>query len=106
MVVFTTETKLKEISIRKVLGASEGNLVVLMSRGFLMLLGVAAVIALPVTYFFFDKVVLVKFAYHDPIGWLDLFLGLAGVLVLAALMIGSQTLRVARANPATTLKNE
>src|SRR6185369_6968013 len=35
MVVFTTETKLKEISIRKVLGASEGNLVVLLSRGFL-----------------------------------------------------------------------
>lgn len=106
MVVFTTETKLKEISIRKVLGASEGNLVVLLSRGFLLLLAVAALIALPVTYLFFDKVVLVMFAYHDPIGWLDMFAGLAGVLVIAGLMIASQTLKVARANPATTLKNE
>jgi ABC-type antimicrobial peptide transport system permease subunit len=106
MVVFTTETKLKEISIRKVLGATEGNLVVLLSRGFLLLLTVAAAIALPVTYLFFDRVVLVKFAYHDPIGWLDVFLGFAGVLLIAALMIASQTLKVARANPALTLKQE
>jgi cell division protein FtsX len=106
MVVFTTETKLKEISIRKVLGASEGNLVVLLSRGFLLLLAMAALIALPATYLFFDRVVLVNFAYHAPIGWLDMFVGLAGVLVIAALMIGSQTLKVARANPAATLKNE
>jgi hypothetical protein len=89
-----------------VLGATEGNLVVLLSRGFLLLLTVAAAIALPVTYLFFDRVVLVKFAYHDPIGWLDVFLGFAGVLLIAALMIASQTLKVARANPALTLKQE
>ena len=106
MVVFITETKLKEISIRKVLGATEGNLVVLLSRGFLLLLVVAAVIALPATYLFFDKIVLVNIVYHAPIGWMDMSLGLIGVLVIAALMIGSHTLKVARANPATTLKNE
>jgi len=106
MVVFTTETKRKEISIRKVLGASEGSLIALLSRGFLLLLLVSAAIALPVTYLFFDRVVLVKFAYHDPIGWLDIFLGFAGVLVIAGLMIASQTLKVARVNPAVTLKNE
>jgi putative ABC transport system permease protein len=106
MVVFTTETKLKEISIRKVLGASEGNLVVFLSRGFLLLLAIAAVIALPATYIFFDRVVLTRFAYHQPIGWIDLLTGLAGVLLVAGVMISSQILRVARTNPASTLKNE
>lgn len=106
MVVFTTETKLKEISIRKVLGASEGNLIFLLSRSFVLLLVVAAVIALPATYLLFDKVILVQFAYHDPIGWMEMFAGFAGILAVAGIMIGTQALRVARTNPAVTLKNE
>jgi putative ABC transport system permease protein len=106
MIVFTTETKVKEISIRKVLGASEGSLIILLGRGFLILLVVAAGIALPATYFFFNQVVLPLFTYHDPIHWLDMITGLAGILVLAGIMIGSQTLKVARTNPATTLKAE
>lgn len=106
MVVFTTETKLKEVSIRKVLGASEGTLVYLLSRGFLMLLAIAALIALPVTYLFFDKVVLSQFAYHEPISIAGMIWGLVCVIILAVLMIGSQTLKVARANPAEVLKSE
>ncbi|WP_373552113.1 ABC transporter permease [Haliscomenobacter sp.] len=64
MVVFTTETRLKEIGIRKVMGASSGNLVFLLSRGFLTLLSISALIALPVTYLFFENVVLRRFPYH------------------------------------------
>jgi ABC-type antimicrobial peptide transport system permease subunit len=106
MVVFSTETRLKEVSIRKVLGASEGNLVYLLGKGFLILLLVAAFIALPATYFFFDKVILNNFAYHQPIGWSELLTGTLAVMLLAFLMIGSQTLKVARTNPAEVLKNE
>jgi putative ABC transport system permease protein len=106
MVVFTTETRLKEISIRKVLGASEWILIVLLSRGFLLLLAVASAVALPATYLFFDKVVLVNFAYHIPIGVAELFSGVSIVILIAFAMIGSQTLRVARSNPANVLKNE
>jgi ABC-type lipoprotein release transport system permease subunit len=106
MVVFTTETKLKEIGIRKVMGASEGNLIYLLGKGFLLLLAIAALIALPATYFFFDKVVLVNFAYHQPIGWMELLAGSLAVMALAFLMIGSQTLKVARTNPAEVLRNE
>lgn len=106
MVVFTTETKLREISIRKVLGASEGGLVVQLSRGFLVLLLIASAIALPLTYLFFDRVVLAKFAYHAPIHWAEMISGVAGVMTIAFLMIGSQTLKVARTNPASTLKQE
>jgi ABC-type antimicrobial peptide transport system permease subunit len=82
MVVFTTETRLKEISIRKVMGASSGNLVFLLSRGFLLLLSVSALIALPVTYLFFKNVVLTRFPYHTPVQPAELFAGLLAVLLM------------------------
>lgn len=106
MVVYTTETRLKEISIRKVLGATSGNLVLLLSRAFVMLLGVSALIALPITYFFFENIVLTNFPFHDPVGILELFGGLLAVLVIAFIMIGSQTVRAARSNPSEVLKCE
>jgi ABC-type antimicrobial peptide transport system permease subunit len=106
MVVFTTETKLREISIRKVLGAGEGKLIFMLSRGFLSLLAIASVIALPVTYIFFDKVVLLRFSYHQPIGLVELFAGAFIVMLAAFVMVGSQTLKAARANPAQVLKTE
>jgi putative ABC transport system permease protein len=106
MVVFTTETRLKEIGIRKVMGASSGNLVFLLSRNFMLLLTISALIALPVTYLFFDTVVLTSFPYHNPIGAGELFAGLAAVLMIALVMIGSQTLKATRSNPAEVLKSE
>ncbi|MEM9675440.1 MAG: FtsX-like permease family protein, partial [Bacteroidota bacterium] len=106
MVVFTTETKRKEISIRKVLGAGEMNLIYLLSKNFFFLLIVSAGIALPATYLFFDRVILTNVAHHSPIGWGELLLGLAGVLIVALVMIGSQTIRAARLNPAQTLSDE
>ncbi|HYC84326.1 MAG TPA: ABC transporter permease, partial [Chryseosolibacter sp.] len=106
MVVFTTETRLREISIRKVLGASESNLLFLLSRGFLLLLLIAAMVALPVTYVFFDQVVLANIIYHAPISLTELLISVAIVMAIALLMIGSQTLKVARSNPAEVLKSE
>lgn len=106
MVVFTTETRLKEISIRKVMGASFGSLIFLLSRGFLFLLSISAVIALPITYIFFENFVLTKFPYHTPVQLPELFMGLLSVLLIAFMMIGSQTMKAARSNPATVLKNE
>lgn len=106
MVVYTTETRIKEIGIRKVMGATSANLVLLLSRGFVVMLGVSALIALPVTYFFFENVVLTKFPFHDPVGLLELFGGLLAVLAIAFVMIGSQTMRAAQSNPAEVLKSE
>ncbi|HMJ71104.1 MAG TPA: ABC transporter permease [Cyclobacteriaceae bacterium] len=106
MVIFTTETRLKEISIRKVMGASSGNLIYLLSRGFIVLLSISALIALPVTYVFFEKVVLTNFPYHTPVQIAELFVGLLAVSLIAFIMIGSQTMKAARSNPAEVLKNE
>ena len=106
MVVFTTETRLKEVSLRKVMGATSVDLVYLLSRGFLLLLTISAFIALPITYFFFEKVVLTNFPYHTPVQVAELFVGLLAVLLIALLMIGSQTMQAAKSNPAEVLKSE
>lgn len=106
MVAFTTETRLKEISIRKVMGASAGSLIYLLSRGFLALLSISALIALPVTYFLFKNVVLTHFPYHTPVQFVELFVGLLVVLLIAFILIGSQTMKAARSNPAEVLKSQ
>jgi putative ABC transport system permease protein len=105
MVVYTTEIRLKEMSIRRVLGATSGNLVFLIARGFVTMLSIAAVIALPVTYLFFDRLVLTHFPYHEPVG-LELFVGLVAVFAIACAMILSQSVQVAKRNPAEVLKGE
>jgi putative ABC transport system permease protein len=106
MVVFSTETRMREISIRKILGASESKLVLLLGRSFLVMLFIAALIALPATYMFFDVVVLSNFAYHVPIGAMELIASVAIVSAIAVVMIGSQTLRTARKNPSVVLRTE
>ncbi|ARK12790.1 ABC transporter permease [Fibrella sp. ES10-3-2-2] len=106
MVVFTTETRLKEISIRKVMGASAGSLIYLLSRGFLVQLFISALIALPVTYLLFETLVLTNFPYHNPIQISELLVGLLAVLVIAFSMIGSQTMKAAKSNPVDVLKSE
>jgi|SRR5690606_20033463 len=99
MVVFTTETRLKEIGIRKVLGASSGSLVLLLSSSFIFLLGVSSFVALPVTYMFFERVILTHFPFHNPIGLPELFGGLLVIFVMAVIMIGWQTIKAAYSNP-------
>jgi len=106
MVVFTTETRLKEISIRKIMGATSGSLIYLLSRGFIGLLSISALIALPITYLFFENVVLTNFPYHTPVQVTELFVGLLVVLLIAVMMIGSQTMKAASSNPAEVLKSE
>ncbi|MCW3118981.1 MAG: hypothetical protein JWM28_3063 [Chitinophagaceae bacterium] len=106
MVVYTTEKRLKEISIRKVMGAGERTLIYLMSKSFLILLIISAVIALPATWLFFENVVLANFAYHQPLRLSEALTGFAIVMVIAGTMIGLQTLKAARSNPARVLKRE
>ncbi|MEO7992320.1 MAG: ABC transporter permease, partial [Chryseolinea sp.] len=106
MVVFTTETRLKEISIRKVMGASEMRLLYLLGKGFLFLLAISTFIAIPITILFFEQVAFPEINNHAPLSIPEMFLGVFVVLLVALVMIGSQTLKVARTNPAEVLKNE
>jgi ABC-type antimicrobial peptide transport system permease subunit len=106
MVIFMTETRRREVSIRKVMGAGEGNLVYMLSKGFFLLLLISGAIALPLTYLYFERFGFQEMKNHITIGPLDLLTGFFGVLIVAVIMIGSQTLKVARSNPAEVLKNE
>jgi ABC-type antimicrobial peptide transport system permease subunit len=106
MVVFTTETRLKEISVRKVLGAGEAHLIFLLGKGFISLLVISSMIAIPAAYLFFDQVAFSRIVYRVPIGIMDLIAGALAVIVLSVILIGSQTVRAARCNPAEVLKKE
>ena len=106
MGVYTAETRLKEISIRKVLGASEKSLVKLLSKSFMFLLTLSAAIALPITYFIFDSLILAEQAYRAPIGILEMSLGVIIIFAIGFVTIGSQTWKAAKANPANTLRAE
>ena len=75
MAVFTTETRIKEVSIRKVLGATERNLVMILSRSFMFMLLISAVIAIPLTYYIFSSHVLSEFKKRIAIGPMELIPG-------------------------------
>jgi len=100
MVIFTTETRLKEISIRKVFGASERKLIFLLGKGFILLLLVSAGIAIPLTYLIFDQLLFAQISFRAPIGIFELFSGTALILVIALITIGTQTMSAAKENPA------
>lgn len=105
MATYTTEIRLKEISIRKVLGANERNIVVLLSKSFMILLCIAIAIALPASYFI-NSLWLDIIAYRIDMSFSTIALSTLILLVLGAITIGSQTMKAATLNPADTLKME
>ena len=106
MSVYTAETRLKEISIRKVLGATEGSLVKLLAKNFMWLLCISAFIAVPLTYFVFDSLILIDMANRISIGVIELFSGVIVIFLIGFLTIGSQTWKAAKSNPAQTLRSQ
>lgn len=105
MATYTTETRMKEISIRKVLGASERSLVYHLSKGFLSLIAIAIVIALPLAYFI-NNLWLQHMAYRVEMSLGLVIFGILVLLLLGLITIGSQTLKAAFVNPVDQLKNE
>ncbi len=105
MVTYTVEERTREVGIRKVLGASVGKVIFLLSREFLWLLGLAALIGLPAGYWLGYQF-LNSYAYHINLGFGILSFGL-GILLLTGLSaIGFQIWRVANTNPVDTLRVE
>ena len=95
----------KEIGIRKVLGASLLNITLLMARNFILLVGLALLIAAPIAWFVSSRW-LESFAYRISVQpWVFLLAGLAGIL-LAFFTVSFHALRVGSKNPSETLKTE
>lgn len=106
MVVFTVENKTKEVGIRKVMGASTTGIIVLLSKDFMKLMLIAAAVAMPLTYLFFDKIYLSMQSYKIPIGAWEIIISILVMMVLGLVTILSQTAKAAKANPVDTLRYE
>jgi putative ABC transport system permease protein len=102
---FTITQRVKEIGIRKVLGASMGSIVRLISKDFLLLVVIAAVIAFPVAWFAMDHW-LQDFAYRVPVSWWIFLLAGMIALAIAFATIGTQAARAAMSNPVKSLRSE
>lgn len=102
---YLTEQRKKEIGIRKVLGASVISLLGLFFGTFNRLILIAAVLAVPLAYFFMQDW-LSDFTYQTKLSMLIFILGAVGTLIIAWLTVGFQSLKAARRNPVDNLRYE
>jgi ABC-type antimicrobial peptide transport system permease subunit len=105
LATFTAQQRIKEIGIRKVLGASAVGIVSMLSKDFLILVIISLVIASPIAYYFMH-VWLQDFAYRIGISpWTFLLSGLAAILIALA-TVSFQAIKAALANPVKSLRSE
>ena len=102
---FVIEQRKKEISIRKVLGASVQNVLLLVSKDFLMLVGIAFLISVPITWWAMHEW-LQDFAYRINIHWWVFALAGMIAILISVLTISFQAIKAAIANPVKSLKTE
>lgn len=102
---FTAEQRKKEIGIRKVLGASIASILSLLSKEFIKLLVISFLLAAPVAYYFMNEW-LTEFEYRTDLKPLTFIISGVVALVIAWLTMSSQSYLAAKANPATSLKDE
>lgn len=103
--VLSAEKRTKEIGIRKVLGASVNNVVTILSKDFLKLVGIALIIAIPAAYFAGNKW-LQNYPYRITQSWW-LFAGAALLVIMIALVtVSFQAIKAAVANPVKSLRTE
>ncbi len=99
------QQRVKEIGVRKVLGATVANIVTLLSKDFLKLVILSLVIASPLAYFFMDKW-LQDFAFHVDISWWVFVVSGIVAVCVAFLTVSYQSLKSALANPVKSLRSE
>ncbi len=105
LAAFMTGQRTKEIGIRKVLGASAQQIVILLSKDFLLLVAIAFILAVPVGWFGMNTW-LEDFAYRINIEWWTFALAGLMALVIAKLTISYQSIRASTANPVESLKEQ
>jgi putative ABC transport system permease protein len=102
---FTAEQKIKEIGIRKVLGASDGQILLLLTSRYVKLTIVAFAIGIPVA-FLATRFWLASFAYQTTLEWW-FYAGICLIILLIVMAtVGLESLRAARANPSESMRHE
>jgi len=105
MVIFVTQTRVKEIGIRKVHGANTRDIIFLLSRGFIFMLIISVFIATPLAKIV-NNAWLIEFAVRVDFGFEVIFIGILIMLFLGIATILSQTIRTARTNTSDILRYE
>ncbi len=104
--IYSTETRMKEIGIRKTFGASEFSLIYLLSKGFLKIICWAILIGTPICYVLFDQVILAENVYRHYITVSEIVLSISFLLSISLITVFSQTWSAARKSPALVLRDE
>ncbi|SDE14479.1 ABC transporter permease [Niabella drilacis] len=102
---FTAEQRIKEIGVRKVLGAGVGNLAVLLSKDFIKLVLIALAVAMPFTWWVMERW-LQDFAYRIKVTWWMFLVAGSLVIMVALVTVSFQAIRAAIANPVKALRSE
>ncbi len=105
LVTFMAVQRKKEIGVRKVLGAPVSAILILLSREFTLLIGIAFVIAAPIAWYFLHSW-LQQYAYHVTLGPWFFGLTIIGSVMIAWATVGYTAIKAALANPAKSLRNE
>jgi putative ABC transport system permease protein len=105
MAMYATQTRIKEIGIRKVMGADVTSMTVLLSRSFLYMIGIATIIGVPISIYL-GGAFINNYAYRILITPGIVVSGVAAVMAIGLTTICSQTLRAAMANPVRALRYE
>jgi putative ABC transport system permease protein len=105
LATFTAEQRIKEMGVRKVLGASVTQLVKLMSKDFLKLVGISIALSSPIAYYAMD-IWLQDFAYHIDIQWWVFALAGTSAVAIAMATVSYQAIKAALVNPVNSLRSE
>ena len=105
LAALATTRRTKEIGIRKVLGASQAQILSLLSREFVLYIGLSSLIAFPIAYYATSQW-LQTFAYRTELGIGVFLLGSIAMFLVVLTTVTTQTLKAARANPANSLRDE
>ena len=106
LVSFMANQKVKEIGIRKVLGASVMGIINIFSREVLVLLGIAFLVAVPIGYWVMNSFYLDNLAYSIDLGALIFVVSIAATLLIAGCTVGLRAFRAASANPIQSLRDD
>jgi len=102
---FMAVQRIKEVGIRKVLGATSGSIVYLFSKEFILLIAIAFAIATPIAWYFMHQW-LQNYAYRIEVSWLIFLAGGIAAIMIALATISFQAIKAARANPVESLRSE
>jgi putative ABC transport system permease protein len=103
--IYTSLQRKKEIGIRKIVGATVGQIVLLLGKEFLKPMVIASAIAIPISWWSANEW-LQSFAYRTNMSWWIFLAGLFIVIVISLLTLGAQTFRAAAANPVKSIRTE